>query len=46
MCFPREHKKSSSGTQLGSTGEHNGSEKTLYFKLGLPPNTLVAFEIQ
>ena len=34
------------GTQLGNAREHNGSEETLYFKLALPPNTLVAFEIQ
>ena len=46
MCFLREHKRTSSGTQLGNAGEHNGSEETLYFKLALPPNTLVAFEIQ
>ena len=26
--------------------EHNGSEETLYFKLALPSNTLIAFEIQ
>ena len=46
MCFPREHKRSSSGMQLGNAGEHNGSEETLYFKLALLPNTLVAFEVQ
>ena len=46
MCFPREHKRTSNGRQLGNIGEHNGSEETLYFKLALPPNTVVAFEIQ
>ena len=46
MCFSREQKRTSSGTQLGNAGEHYGSEETLYFKLALPPNTLVAFEIQ
>ena len=46
MCFPGEHKRTSSGMQLGNAGEHNGSEETLYFKLALPPSTLVAFEIQ
>ena len=40
---PREHKRTSSGTQPGNARKHNGSRETLYFKLALPSNTLVAF---
>ena len=46
MYSPRKHKRTSSGMQPENVEEHNGSEETLYFKLALPPSTLVAFKIQ